>query len=460
MLKAYLDDFHSKFFQNDTLIKEMVEKYGSPLHLLYPKNFSKNIDAFTQILEKREIKYKIYYAHKCNKSKVFLQEALKKNIWIDVASLWELYNALETWFTNNNIEATWPKNKEFLKKLISRDILINIDSFSELESILNIRKEQAIEEKTKIVLRISWFSKSKISRFGIELSQKEKLIKYLWEYRHEFQVVWLSFHLDTIEIQEKVSALEELLKLQKDFVRWWIQIRKINIGWGFRLSYLENKASWEVYLELLKKELVDSDISITWKKSSYGSQRENKRILWEWNIYPPYSEKTAEIYLASILDAKLEYFWWIQVCTYLKENLIELHIEPWRSLHHLTGSTLSQVISVKEIEDEILVTLDINSFSLGSREQEMFIDPIIISQSKKIESEKWVFFTGNLCLESDFVYRHKSFLWCIPQVGDICIFPNTAGYFMDFYENTAIIQKSAKKVLIDNSWYTLLKSDT
>jgi len=460
MLKARLDDFHKNFFKNTKLIQEIVEKYGSPLHLLYPKNFWKNIDAFMQVLKNREIKHTVYYAHKCNKSKVFLQEALKKNIWIDVASLWELNNALEVWFESCDIEATWPKNQEFLQVLISRNILINVDSFSELQSILKIRKEWKIQGKTRILVRISWFSKSKISRFGIELSQKEELLKYFSEYKNELQIVWFSFHIDTIEIQEKVSALEELLKLQKDFSRWWIQIRKINMGWGFRLSYLESKASWEDYLELLKKELVDTDTYMTWKKSSYGFQAENKRVIWQWNIYPPYSEKTAEMYLASILDAKLGYFWWMKAYTYLKENLIELYIEPWRSLHHLTWCTLTRVISVKEIGNEILVTLDINSFSLWSREQELFIDPIIISQNKEIKSERWVFFTGNLCLESDFVYRHKSFLWHIPQVWDICIFPNTGGYFMDFYENTAILQESAKKVLLSETWYTLLESDT
>ena len=459
MLKALLDDFHRTFFNNKKLIQEIEEKHGSPLHLLYPKNFWKNIDSFVKVFTQRDMKYKIYYAHKSNKSKVFLEEAFKKNISIDVASLWELKNALDVWFHVDNIEATWPKNKKFLQVLISHNILINIDSFSELESIVQIKKEFQINQKIKILLRISWFSQSKISRFGIELSQKEKLLSYLSEFKSEFHILWLSFHLDTVEVQEKVYALEEILKLQKDFLQIWIIIRKINIGWWFRLSYLESKTSWDAYLELLRKELIDVDTCMTWKKSSYGFEVVNNKIFWQGNIYPPYIEITAEKYLASILDARLEYFWWIQVCEYLKENLIELQVEPGRSLHHLTGSTLTKVIATKEIWNEILVTLDINSFSLGSREQELFVDPILISQDRQIQSKKWVFFTGNLCLESDFVYRHKSFLWYIPQVWDILIFPNTAGYFMDFYENTAIMQDLAKKIYINTQWYTLLTSD-
>ena len=37
------------------------------------------------IFKKYDLKNEIFYAHKSNKSKVFLKEALKNNIWIDVS---------------------------------------------------------------------------------------------------------------------------------------------------------------------------------------------------------------------------------------------------------------------------------------------------------------------------------------------------------------------------------------
>ena len=96
---------------------------------------------------------------------------------------------------------------------------------------------------------------------------------------------------------------------------------------------------------------------------------------------------------------------------------------------------------------------------MWSREQELFVDPIIISKNQEIKTNKWVFFTWNLCLESDFIYRHKSFLWVIPQVWDLIIFPNTWWYFMDFYENSAIWQDRAKKIVIDDNYETILEDN-
>lgn len=459
MLKARLDDFFKKLFLNNDKLLQLEKKYCSPLNVLFPNNFCKNIDRFKSVLDKYDLRYEIFYAHKSNKSKVFLKNAYKYWIWIDVASIHELNNAIDVWFSNSKIEATWPKSRIFLEKLLIENVLINIDSFSELDEILSIKKEKNIIEKTCIIIRISWFTNSKISRFWIELSKTKLLLEFVVNNRDNFNLEWFSFHIDSVSSIEKASALEEIFLLQNDFSRAWFFTRKINIGWWFRLSYIEDSGAWEKYYELLKKELVDENLLMTWKKSSYWFNIVNDKVIWESNIYLPYSKNTSELFLEEILNYELKNFWNIKICEYLKDNLIKLQIEPWRSLHDLTWFTLSKVIWVKEMSWENLIILDINSFSIWSREQELFVDPIIISKDKKVTTNSWVFFTWNLCLESDFVYRHKSFLWIIPQVWDLVIFPNTSWYFMDFYENTAILQEVAKKIVIDENYNTILEDN-
>ena len=54
-----------------------------------------------------------------------------------------------------------------------------------------------------------------------------------------------------------------------------------------------------------------------------------------------------------------------------------------------------------------------------------------------------VYFAGNLCLESDLVYRHMTYLQKMPEPGDLVVFPNSAGYFMDFSASTSIMQPVA-----------------
>ena len=65
-------------------------------------------------------------------------------------------------------------------------------------------------------------------------------------------------------------------------------------------------------------------------------------------------------------------------------------------------------------------------------ESEVFLDPIVVSESEKLKEKVGVYFVGNLCLEGDLIYKRKIFIDQIPKEGDLVVFINTAGYFMDF----------------------------
>ena len=82
-------------------------------------------------------------------------------------------------------------------------------------------------------------------------------------------------------------------------------------------------------------------------------------------------------------------------------------------------------------------------------DQEIFVDPIILRQSDRPAGPSVpVYFAGNLCLESDLVCRHRVLLPGLPEPGDLAVFVNTAGYFMDFSASEAIMQPIAKKAAI------------
>lgn len=425
MLKANTNFTIKNFLKNTDFIWENSK--NSPVNFVFPESFSENIEHYKTFLNTQNFKSEIFYAHKSNKETIFLENVKKSKIWIDVASFWELKNALKTWIETDKIEATWPKNEEFLQLCIQNNILINVDSFSELETILKLKKE----EKIKILLRISGFKNSKISRFWIEISKSQKIIKILKKYKNDFIFKGCSLHIDTISLKEKVKAIEEILLLYKDFQKNGFFPRILNIWWGHRISYLEKREEWETYQNKSKEE------EVSWYKNG----------IWN-NIYTPFQKTHWIWFLKEILESKLENFENMELWKYLEENIITLQIEPGRSLHNHTGISLTKVISTKEINWENLIILDTNSFWIGSREQELFSNPIILSKKQKIKSEKWVFFAWNLCLESDFITKHKRFLWCSPEVWDLVLFLNTGWYLQNFYENSAILQKDAKSITI------------
>ena len=50
-------------------------------------------------------------------------------------------------------------------------------------------------------------------------------------------------------------------------------------------------------------------------------------------------------------------------------------------------------------------------------------------------------------MENDIIFKHKIYTDIIPQAGDLVVFVNTAGYFMDFEQSHTIKQKIATKVI-------------
>ena len=112
--------------------------------------------------------------------------------------------------------------------------------------------------------------------------------------------------------------------------------------------------------------------------------------------------------------------------------MITLYVEPGKSLLDNLGITIAKVNFIKHVKDDTLIGLDMRRNDLVMVDSEVFLDPLVISEEKELEEKKGVYFVGNLCLEGDLIYKRKVFLKQIPKEGDLVIFFNTAGYFMDF----------------------------
>ena len=66
-----------------------------------------------------------------------------------------------------------------------------------------------------------------------------------------------------------------------------------------------------------------------------------------------------------------------------------------------------------------------------------------------------VFFTGGYCLEQDIILKRTIVLPCLPEIGDIVCFVNTAGYMMHFCETRSHLFEFATNVVMDRDPDTL-----
>ncbi|MDT5042358.1 MAG: diaminopimelate decarboxylase, partial [Actinoplanes sp.] len=133
--------------------------------------------------------------------------------------------------------------------------------------------------------------------------------------------------------------------------------------------------------------------------------------------------------------------------TLLLDNMYHLHIEPGRALLDQCGAVLATVLDVSQEQGETLVRLDLNAGDVSLEAHGVLMDPVLIGAAVPPDAEPCgVYLLGNLCLEADLITRRKVFLPARPRPGDLLAFANTAGYFMDFSADHALMQPIARKV--------------
>ncbi|TCT16091.1 diaminopimelate decarboxylase [Natranaerovirga pectinivora] len=467
----YVNERIKKFLDEKETLISLVDGLGSPLNILFPEEIEKNIEGFKQVFQKHYVSGKIFYAHKTNKSNAIVKQASFEDVNIDVASEKELKSALNNGFTGERIEGTGPKNKNFIALGLKHNILFNIDNLQELEQMIELKKTRYFHttKKVKVLLRFSGFQSeshkilSKDSRFGIPVSQLYDVLDFLNDHIKDFELLGFAFHLDTIEIKEKVIAIENSIIFFNIARDYGFDPKVLDIGGGFKVSYIEKESEWHKSISYLKESILGYKESVTWNGLSYGVQKDKGVLKGSLNIYNYYDNLTGPNYLDALLETRLPSFENRTIGTILSENMIELYIEPGKALVNQLGITVAKVNFIKESsKGETLIGLDAKRTDVVMADQELFIDPIVIYKNKITttkDKDIGVYFIGNLCLESDLIYKHKVYLQEIPSIGDMIIFPNTAGYFMDFNATESIMQPIAKKVAVTNSqngfqWYS------
>jgi diaminopimelate decarboxylase len=263
------------------------------------------------------------------------------------------------------------------------------------------------------------------SRFGIDVSQFDDAL----EIARGLDLVGLSFHIDTIEMKEKAIAATELLKLYFKAMQAGFAPVAINIGGGFRANHLASKSEWLESISRLKGG------GYTWNDYGYKT------------IQDFYVETAGADYLNAFLETKMADFGDRTIGEFLSENMIELYIEPGCSLVAGAGLTAAKVLFTKTSGGgDLLVGLDMkkSDISMGG---DFLVDPIIASP-RHDKTPCSFYMLGNLCMESDMISMRKIFSDITPVPGDIFIFANTAGYFMDFHATHSIMHDPAKKIAI------------
>lgn len=444
-----------QFVENKDVLFELIDGLGSPLNLLFPEIVGHNVRTFNSIFDKHGIIGRIFFAHKCNQSDSLVRQLSFENCSIDVSSVKELQHALGAGFRPERIEVTGPKNQQLLALSVQQGAWINIDSIPELHQLIELAAKINPAQKPRVLLRLSGFRSehsrflNKGSRFGIGLNEIEFALDELQSANH-IELTGFSFHLDTVSVLERVVAIENCIDVIELAFSKGFTPSILDIGGGYKVNYLAEDGEWNAYTSALKESVLGTGPSMTWQGNSFGLHPEKGVLKGNFNSYSYYDDHTGPLFLDEMLSQKLLAFGGISVASFLRDNMIQLWIEPGRALVDQCGVTVASVLNVRPASNgEVLVALSMKRQDICFLDQEIFVDPIVVYRGESREqADCGVYFAGNLCLESDLIYRHKTFLSALPSPGDLVLFVNTAGYFMDFSASNSIMQPIARKVAI------------
>src|SRR5690606_17581266 len=71
---------------NKDFLIDLVDRYGSPLNVIFPENLDGNIADFQSVYKKHGLRGRIYYVTKPNKSRALMDRAKQHSVGIDVSS--------------------------------------------------------------------------------------------------------------------------------------------------------------------------------------------------------------------------------------------------------------------------------------------------------------------------------------------------------------------------------------
>lgn len=455
-LKPKINNFWQTVINDKDKLRFLINNYGSPLNILNPSSIKENINNFKKVLEKYHLNYHIHYAHKVNKSSMIVKEVLNNNIGIDVASYNELKHALTCGYQGYMIEATGPKNDDFIILGLRHNILFNCDNLEEVKTIIYYHKKMNKNNPTNILIRLNNFkSGQKIiinnqSRFGIDISDIDRFFALIKENTAHINFKGFSFHLDTINMEEKIIAISSCLDLFNKARSLSLEPNILNIGGGFGINYLANKEDWQTAMSIIQEDILTQKYNNRWNDQTFGLRNNQGVIRGVFNVPNYYYENDKAKDLNEILSTELPEYQDRQVGEILEESMIELMIEPGKALIDEVGITVSKVIYSKDsMKKELLVGLDMNRSNLVMSNQELFVNPIHISfDDNKITNKGYLL--GNLCMESDVFYKYRLDFKSTPKKDDLFIFMNTAPYSMDFTSANPIMQNKASKIILDD----------
>lgn len=394
-----------KILSKKDILFEIVKKYKTPTYVYFEEIIKENVKKYFEAFSKYK-KFKLLYAYKANSNFEILKILKNLNLGADVVSGGELYMAKKLNINPENVIFTSNgKTDDEIIDALNFNCIINIDGFEEIEIIDEISKK--LNKKPKISFRINpevnphthdkIATGVKESKFGININQA--IDAYAKAKEKNFEILGIHSHIGSqiteaepfIEEAEKISNL--VLKIKKELN---INLKFVDLGGGLGIDYYH--------------------------------ENEHKKIL------------TQEELANSI----------IPIIENLNENLgymIELYLEPGRSIVGNAGVLLTKVLSIKQTPYKKFINVD-TGFNHLIRPSMYGSYHKIINLNNPIEGNDLFDIAGNLCESGDILGKDRKI---IAKRNDILMIMDVGAYGFSMSSNYNSKLKPAEILITEDN---------
>jgi diaminopimelate decarboxylase len=238
-----LEDRKGNLFFEGFPVRELAEKYDTPLYVISEKRIRDNYNRIHDALIRNYKHVRIYYAAKANSNLTVLRILQSQGAYLDTVSPGEVFMGLISGFTQDRImfTGTSVRNDE-LKMLADANITVNVDSQSELDRLLKIAVPQVLSVRINPEIGAGHHSHcitaGPDSKFG--LLEEETIQAYAIAKRARVERFGIQMHIGSgiLEVEPYILAVEKLLSVAKrvhDEIG--IDFEFIDIGGGFGVPY-------------------------------------------------------------------------------------------------------------------------------------------------------------------------------------------------------------------------------
>ncbi|MFE4397973.1 MULTISPECIES: amino acid decarboxylase [Streptomycetaceae] len=397
------------------LLHELAHGLGGGFHYLLPERFDANLAAFRAVLADTGVDGRVYFAKKANKAAAFVERCAATGAGVDVASLGELREALGHGVRGEDLVVTGPAKSEALLRIAAlQGALIAVDALDELERVLHLD----VPRPVRLLLRRHPPAQPR-SRFGLDDDQLDAALSRCAAAGERVRMEGFSFHLSGYEVRPRTDLAGELVDLCLKARTMGLPADRISIGGGFAVDYVPADA-WELFLA-----------------EQEPGHYHGGRTFTTGDFYPYHSPVAGADALRSILTGRPG-GQGPDLAERLREAGVTLLLEPGRALLDRAGSSVFVVQGVKDRAGYGIVTVDGTSLSLSEQwfNSEYLPEPVLLPRSPGQAAEEYRACVGGAsCLDSDLLTWRKIPFPARPRVGDLLVYPNTAGYQMDSNES-------------------------